>query len=323
MTQRVTLNFIMWDSDAMKTDTIIAAGCVSLCVLEHGKEIRMDIPMMRPGKEGSSSGFLTVGLLAKDFSGLKAEVDRLSKIEDQLQTTVAELGGEVQKLKDIEGSLRAEVSTLHGTVEELRAVAGELKAEVGRLQAVEARLNEGVASLEKKLQLMQSTVDDLVKVRDSLDAQVDRLDEQNTQLKGHLDDLKSIEEGMKAYAEQAGESFGEFVKQMTSQISRNEKLLSDFSAENAKLRDNRRKQQLNMLLQMSTSFQNWDHKVGLSPEEFAQYLTMLGPQYEQMIREKISPTPDNAFGVLDLDKSGTLNVQELRSMLEAILKDAE
>lgn len=126
---------------------------------------------------------------------------------------------------------------------------------------------------------------------------------------------------MKAFAAKAGEDYGAFVGQLTSQISRNEKLLSDFSQENTRLKENRRQQQVNMLLQMSSSFAQWDHKVGLSPDEFTQYIALLGPEYERKIREKIAPTEDNAFGLLDADKSGTLNLNELRRMLEEISKE--
>jgi uncharacterized phage infection (PIP) family protein YhgE len=222
----------------------------------------------------------------------------------------------VAELKEIEGSLKEEVG-------QLKEVESSLTEEVGQLKETESKLNEDVASFTQKLGLMSSQVEDLKKTRDLLDAQVTKLDGANDRMRAQLDDLKTIEEGMKKFAAEAGEDYAQFVSQLTSQIDRNEALLADFADENTKLKENRKRQQVNMLLQMSSSFSHWDSKVGLSPDEFLQYLSLLGPEYEAKIKERIGSEEGQVFGTLDTDGSGTLNMNELRKMLEEITQEAE
>merc|ERR1740121_1702355 len=173
------------------------------------------------------------------------------------------------------------------------------------------------------MKVLESTANSLKQTRDDLDQKLRDMEGQNDQLKSQLDDLKIIQESMKSFADQAGEDFTAFVDKLTDQVNRNEQLVGEFAEQNAKLKKNRQQQQVNMLLQMSTTFQNWDNEVGLSPDEFQQYLALLGPDYERRIRTRLSSDQDNPFGKLDADNSGSLNVQEVRNLLQDILDDIE
>merc|ERR1712032_182605 len=135
------------------------------------------------------------------------------------------------------------------------------------------------------------------------------------------DDLKTIQESMQAFAETAGEDFSNFVSQLTSQVKKNEELIDEFAAQNAKLKDQSHKQQVLMLLDHSNSYASWDRNVGLSPEEFSTYISWLGAEYATKIYEKIGATDAKAFGKLDVDSSGTLAMEEVRAMLEQVVAD--
>jgi len=266
---------------------------------------------------------------------LNGEVDRLTEVETKLNKNVEDLSSEVSRLKEVEAKLNSAVDELkqteqrlNGEVDRLTEVetklnqnVEDLSGEVAQLKEVEVKLNGDVASLGQKLKIMSSTVEHLQKVRDELDQQIINLDGQNDRLKSQLDDLKTIQESMQAFAETAGEDFSKFVSQLTSQVKKNEELIDEFAAENAKLKEQSRKQQVLMLLDHSNSYANWDRNVGLSPEEFTTYISWLGKEYASKIREKIGATEDKAFGKLDVDNNGTLDMEEVRAMLEAIVAD--
>jgi len=154
-----------------------------------------------------------------------------------------------------------------------------------------------------------------------LDEQVKRQEEQNNQFKEELKDLHTIEEGMKAFSAQQGSDYKQFVSSLTTSLNKHQKLITDFSNENDKLRKNRRKQQVEHLLALSNSFSSWDKKVGLSVDEFQSYMEMLGDDFKEKLEKKMGGTPENAFKRLDKDGSGSLNLQELRALLEELVEE--
>jgi len=91
---------------------------------------------------------------------------------------------------------------------------------------------------------------------------------------------------MKSFAAQQGSDYKQFVGSLTTSLNKHQQLLTQFSHENEKLRTNRRKQQVDSLLALSNSFQSWDHKVGLSSEEFTSYMEMLGSEFQEKITKE-------------------------------------
>jgi len=154
-----------------------------------------------------------------------------------------------------------------------------------------------------------------------LDEQVKRQEAQNNQFRDELKNLHTIEEGMKQFSAQQGSDYKQFVSNLSSSLNKHQQLIQEFSAENEKLRDNRKKQHIEHLLALSNSFANWDHKVGLSAEEFKSYLEMLGSDFQAKLTKKMGGNIDNVFKRLDKDNSGSLNLQELHSLLEEFAED--
>lgn len=302
------VNFILWDSDVGQ-DTIIASCAVGLQDLVEGQKRGWELPLVRCGPEGDRSGTLTIELLAMNFSGLKVTIDNLNQT--------------INELKGVTSTLRATQEELQKEVGQLQEVETNLRQEVTDLQGLNGELSRNVEHFKQKLQVLESTVTDLKQTRDDLDQQVSDMEGQNTRLNEQLDDLKTIQESMRAFADQAGEDFATFVQQLTEQVSKNEKLVEEFANQNAQLKKNRQQQQVNMLLHMSASFQDWDDEAGLSPEEFQGYLSLLGPEYERRIRTRLSSDLENPFGQLDIDNSGTLNLSEVRTLLHDILQEIE
>lgn len=126
---------------------------------------------------------------------------------------------------------------------------------------------------------------------------------------------------MKQFAAQQGADYKAFVDQLTSSLNQHQKLLNEFAGENQKLKNNRRQQQIDSLLALSNSFQNWDKKVGLSTVEFESYLEMLGPSFQSKLTAKFGGSLDAVFAKLDSDRNGTLNITELRSLLNELVED--
>mmetsp|Transcript_141759 Transcript_141759/g.395239 ORF Transcript_141759/g.395239 Transcript_141759/m.395239 type:complete len:376 (-) Transcript_141759:135-1262(-) len=302
------VNFILWDSDVGQ-DTMVASCSVNLNSLVQGQKRGWELPLLRVGPKGASCGTLTVELLATNFSGLKVTMDKLNE--------------DIAKLEAVTAGLHTTESDLRQQVAQLTETEGRLKAEVGRLEGLERTLTERVASFSQKLKVMESTVQDLKQTRDSLNHEVSEMEGQNEKLKSQLEDLNSIKESMKTFAETAGEDFDQFVQQLTGLVERNQEQIDEFAEQNRKLKANRLAQQVNSLLQMSMTFQNWDAEAGLSSQEFEQYVSFLGPEYEQRIRSRLDASGEDPFGKLDQDGNGNLNLEEVRNLLNDLVKEVE
>eukprot|EP01129_Flabellula_baltica_P014429 TRINITY_DN68_c1_g1_i2.p2 TRINITY_DN68_c1_g1~~TRINITY_DN68_c1_g1_i2.p2 ORF type:complete len:160 (-),score=48.16 TRINITY_DN68_c1_g1_i2:10-489(-) len=154
-----------------------------------------------------------------------------------------------------------------------------------------------------------------------LDEQVARQEEQNNRLKDQLDDLSGIREGMEALAAQQGEDYQAFVDKLNSNLDKNQKLLDDFAAENEKLRQNRRKIQIDSYIAMSNSFSMWDATAGLSRDEFQGYLSLLGAEFEAAMISKYGTDIDTIFTKLDTDGNGSLNIPEVKKLLNTVVTE--
>ena len=150
-----------------------------------------------------------------------------------------------------------------------------------------------------------------------------RIEEQNNQLKSDLGDLKGIQEGMAALAEQQGEDYTAFVTNLNDSLARHEQLLSDFHRENQDLANNRKQIQIDSYIALSNSFAMWDCKIGLDVMEFEGYMSMLGSDFDAAFAEKFGGDKAAAFAQLDTDGSGTLNISELRNLLNEIVVEEE
>jgi Ca2+-binding EF-hand superfamily protein len=125
---------------------------------------------------------------------------------------------------------------------------------------------------------------------------------------------------MREFAAQQGADYQIFVDKLTSSLNQHQKLLKDFSNENQKLKNNRRQIQIDSMLALSNSFQNWDKKVGLSQDEFSSYMEMLGPNFMSVLNTKFGSLA-GVFKKLDVDGSGTLNISELRTLLNDLVEE--
>lgn len=304
------VNFLLWDDDVGQ-DTLVASCSVNLNTLVEGETRGWVLPWVRLGKEaGGEQGTLTVDLTALNFNGLKVTMDMLVEQTKQLKTSV-------DSLKSTEEELKRQVS-------DLIEVEEGLKGQVESLQGVERGLKEQTIGLGQKLKVMETTVSDLKETKESLDQEVSKMEGQNEKLKEQLGDLRKIEEAMKAHAEEAGEDFANFVSQMTELVGKNQEQLDEFTEQNEKLKKNRMKQQVTSLVMMTNNFQNWDEEAGLSIDEFRQYISFLGPEFEEKIRKRCNTSDEeNPFGKLDHNGDGTLNVAEVRDLLENVVKEVE
>eukprot|EP01012_Entosiphon_sulcatum_P053598 TRINITY_DN7376_c0_g1_i1.p1 TRINITY_DN7376_c0_g1~~TRINITY_DN7376_c0_g1_i1.p1 ORF type:complete len:373 (+),score=126.76 TRINITY_DN7376_c0_g1_i1:32-1120(+) len=299
-----TVLFTVWDNDPIKSHQFMGVASMPLTLLRRDKPITLELPLWKHNRGGR----IWVVATALDFDGILAEVEQLHSVQEALTAEVAEL-------KTVSQTLKEETTRLHGEVDHFHQ-------ENDRLEATRGKLEQDVATFTSKLGVMSDQVEHLKHTRELLDAQVTRQEEQNKQLHEELGQLRTIEEGIRQFTAQQGADYAQFVEQLTGNIHRHEALLQDFAAENSKLRENRRKQQVDSLLSLSNCFQHWDHKVGLSVDEFRSYLQLLGPSYELRLRQLVGGTDERIFGQLDKDGSGTLNVSELRAALEQLVQDS-
>jgi len=254
----------------------------------------------------------------KDLTGqvtkFTAENDRYTKLNNQLN-------GEVNNLKEQNAKLDQTRKALEAGVDDLKKQVNKFSEENSRLEKTRDDLNKEVAQFSNKVKVLSGEITNLQKTREMLDEQVKRQEAQNNQFKDELKNLHTIEEGMKQFSAQQGSDYKQFVSSLTSSLNKHQQLLTDFASENDKLRTNRRKQQVDSLLALSNSFSSWDHKVGLSVDEFKSYMEMLGPEFQEKLAKKMGGTSENAFKRLDKDGSGSLNLQELRSLLEELVEE--
>jgi len=127
---------------------------------------------------------------------------------------------------------------------------------------------------------------------------------------------------MKALAGKQAQDYESFVRQLTDSLNRHEKLIGDFKRENEELARNRKKIEIDSYLALANSFQYWDQKVGLAYDEFESYLEMLGSDFDAIIAAKFG-NKEAAFKKLDADNSGSLNVTELRFLLNEIVVEQD
>lgn len=305
------VNFMLWDDDEGQ-DTLVATCSVNLNSLVEKEAQSLVLPLVRVGKEadGEQQGTLTVNLTAMNFNGLKVTMDMLN--------------GQTQKLQDSVAGLQATKAALQKQASDLLEVEGRLRGETGRLQEVKKGLNDRCASLSQKVRVIESTVTDLKETKDSLDQEVSQMDGQNEKLKDQLSGLRKVEEAMKAHTSNAGDDFATFVEQMTSLVEKNQEQLDEFTEQNEKLKRGRQKQQVASLAMMANNFQNWDEQAGLSVKEFRQYISFLGPEFEGRIRQRFNSQDDeNPFGKLDRNGDGNLNIAEVRSLLESVVREVD
>jgi len=158
----------------------------------------------------------------------------------------------------------------------------------------------------------------LQKTREALDSAVTKSEQQNAKLAEEINKLHTVEEGLRQFAQKQGADYENFVNNLTGSINKHQQLLKEFAAENEKLKENRRKIEIDSMVSLSNNFQMLDGKVGLSVEEFQSYLDMLGPEFVNKIKAKApQQSLENLFSNLDKDKNGTLNIPELRVFLES------
>jgi len=186
------------------------------------------------------------------------------------------------------------------------------------LKATSTELKDQVLKFESKVKILSDELHNLQKTREALDSAVAKSEQQNQKLGEEIGKLKTVEEGLKQFAQKQGADYENFVNNLTGSINKHQQLLKDFAAENEKLRENRKKGEIESMIALSNNFQMLDGKVGLSIEEFQSYLEMLGPEFEKRILAKAPQQSLKAlFSVLDKDKNGTLNIPELRQFLES------
>jgi len=324
----------VWDNDNWTNDDLMGGNAISLASLVMNEPTCFDLPILRRKKD-PSYGVFTVQVTA-DFSGLKGVVQQLQQTEQHLAAQVAELRALNQSLqeqverfteendryKQLNDQLTSTSEQLQSSVKQLEQNVTQFTEENEKLQSTRQDLEENVAHLSNKIGVLSGELNNLQKTREMLDEQVTRQEEQNQQLAFELTQLHSIEEGMKQFAAQQGDDYKVFVDKLTSSLSHHQKLIQDFSNENQKLKKNRRQIQIDSLLSLSNSFQNWDKKVGLSTEEFQSYLEMIGPEFQEILKAKFG-SMEEVFVKLDADRSGTLNISELRTLLNDLVVDSD
>lgn len=275
---------------------------------------------------------------------LQANVERLEKanseyerLNGELESNVADFTSQNEVFVENNQALDAQVGELKEANSEYERLNGELTENVAtfteqnenfaehnkELESNVEELNAVKGKLGNKVELLSTEVTSLQKTRELLDKQVTRQKEQNDQFKDELSKLQTIEQGMKSFADQQGEDYANFVTQLTGNIQRNEELLNEFAEENELLSKNRRQQRVDSLVALSNSFQFFDHEAGLSAEEFKVFMETLGPELQSVLREKVGASSESAFGSLDKDNSGTLNLGELRNIVEEMVGDME
>lgn len=267
-------------------------------------------------EEANGEYELLNGELKGNVEAFTAQNVTFAESNKAFEEEVGELKEANEEYVRLNGELKKNVKSFTEQNEIFSDQNRELEENVGELTAVKSKLGN-------KVELLSTEVSSLQKTREMLDMQVTRQKEQNDEFKEELGKLQTIEAGMKEFAEKQGEDYASFVDQLTGNIQRNAELLDKFAAENELLTENRRKQRVESLVALSNSFQFFDHEAGLSAEEFTVFLDTLGPELQAVFKEKIGANDESTFGRLDKDNSGTLNVGELRAVIDEMVGDAQ
>jgi len=194
------------------------------------------------------------------------------------------------------------------------------------LAATEKALNGSVSDLkntvqtfDSKVKMLQSELSNLQKTREALENSVKQSEAQNKIMGEELGKLHNVQEGLEKFAAQQGSDYKAFVNNLNSSLDRHKQLLTEFSAENDKLKINRKKIELDSMIALSNQFQTMDGKAGVSVDEFKDYLDTLGPEFTARVLK--GKTLEQLFATVDKDKSGSLNIPELRAFLQATVTD--
>lgn len=315
-------------------DTVASFDALRESFEENAKTLQEEVGSL---KETNAEYERLNGEMKKSLGKLEEANGEYERLNGELTTNVGMFTEQNATLEENSNALAKEVYELREANAEYERLNGELKENVAsfteqneQFSEQNKKLEEAVgdlttvkAKLGNKVELLSTEVTSLQKTREMLDAQVTRQKEQNEAFKKELGKLETIEAGMKEFADQQGEDYATFVEQLTSNIQRNAELLDQFAAENELLTENRRKQRVESLVALSNSFQFFDHEAGLSAEEFTVFLDTLGPELRGIFEEKIGANDENTFGKLDTDNSGTLNVGELRAVVDEMVGAAQ
>jgi len=330
-----SLTFLLYDSDTITHDDLIASANMHTNQLRQGEKVNIEIKWFPP----ENGGALFLEALATNFHGISGEVEKLhqendkyQKMNEQLNQSLLDLKKENEtyhqlndQLKATSAELKKENEIYHQLNDQLISTSAELKKENetyhqlnAELKTTSTELKDQVTKFENKLKIMTDELHNLQKTREALDASLNRSEQQNAKLSEEVTKLHTIEEGLQQFAQKQGADYAVFVGNLTNSINKHQQLLKEFAAENEKLRNNRRKIEIDSMVSLSNNFQMLDGKVGLSVEEFQSYLNMLGPDFVQRITDKApGQSLQSLFLSLDKDKNGTLNIPELRVFLES------
>lgn len=191
------------------------------------------------------------------------------------------------------------------------------------MDATREALEVSVASLGNKIQVLDGEIKNLQHTREMLDQQLVRQEQQNKELAHEVSNLHTIKEGLQEFAVHQGQSYTDFTNKLEASLNRHAKLIQDFAEQNRQLKENREKIQIDSYLSMINSFSAWDDRAGLSVEEFKEYLEFLGPDFEKVMIGKYGGDLASVFARLDSDGSGSLNIPEVRILLEAVVEELQ
>lgn len=220
----------------------------------------------------------------------------------------------MKKLEATRKGLQNEVGQLKGNVDQMHNENEKLQATEQALNKDVSDLKNSVQNFDSKVKMLQNELSNLQKTREALDQSVAKSEAQNKVLAEELGKLNQVQEGLQQFAAQQGADYAVFVDNLTASLDRHKQLIQEFSQENDKLKSNRRKIELDSLVALSTQFQTMDGRAGVSLDEFKDYLDTLGPEFTARVLH--GKTLEQLFAVVDKDKSGSLNIPELRAFLE-------
>jgi len=264
--------------------------------------------------------------LEKEVTDLKGEVNKFHEENKKLEETRKALEKDIEQLKEEVSKFHEENKKLEETRKALDTQVQNLKAESAQFAEQNQKLQDNVAQFSNKMKIMSNELKNLQKTREMLDEQVARQDAQNNQFKEELNKFHTLEEGMKALASKQGEDYALFVKKLTESINKHKELIRDFADQNNRLRETRKKGRIDHYLEVSHTFSMMDHKVGLSLEEFQEYLSIISSDFPEIwskLEEKMGGGVEFVFKQLDKDKSGALSLGELKVLVEALVKADE
>jgi len=238
--------------------------------------------------------------LHDEVNKLGGEVNRLGNEVDKFNTENNRLEGEVDKFNTENNRLQGEVDRLGGEV-------NKFSEENEKLSSIREALEMDVKGLSNKLDLFGVQLEQLQKTREMLDVQLERQAEQNKELA--------------TIASKQQSDFQQLMHGINESFMFSQDVLSGYSNENDRLRENRRQIKIDSYLAMSNSFSSWDHKSGLSVDEFKAYLELLGSDFEHAMIAKYGGNAETVFSMLDVDNNGSLNIPEVRKLLKDLVTD--